>query len=114
MHVARFCAELRASNHVKTWTKKRTDDELLREYGLVDGTLLTNLGVRLVGRPSDRERVGPVVRAIKYEDALPKGLGRLVKLGIIERVGRGQTGHYVVARSLLHEYGVGYQLRTIR
>jgi ATP-dependent DNA helicase RecG len=53
---------------VKTSTKKRTDDELLRDYGLVDGTLLTNLGVLLVGRPSDRERVGPVVRAIKHED----------------------------------------------
>lgn len=68
VHVARFCAELRASDRVKTSTKKRTDDELLREYGLVDGTLLTNLGVLLVGRPSDRERVGPVVRAIKHED----------------------------------------------
>lgn len=68
VQVARFCAALRASDRVKTSTKKRTDDELLRGYGLVDGKLLTNLGVLLVGRPSDRERVGPVVRAIKHED----------------------------------------------
>jgi len=68
VQVARFCTALRASDCVKASTKKRTDDDLLREYGLVDGELLTNLGVLLVGRPSDRERVGPVVRAIKHED----------------------------------------------
>jgi ATP-dependent DNA helicase RecG len=69
VQVVRFCAALRASDRVNTSTKKLSDDELLlRNYGLISGTLLTNLGVLLVGGPSDRKRVGPVVRAIKHED----------------------------------------------
>ncbi len=56
--VERFCAGLHASDRVKSSVKEKSDDELLVHYGLSTGALLTNLGVLLVSRPSDRARLG--------------------------------------------------------
>lgn len=68
--VERFEAALRASDRVKASVKEKSGDELLAHYGLSIGNLLTNLGVLLVGRASDRARLGssPVVQAIKYDE----------------------------------------------
>jgi ATP-dependent DNA helicase RecG len=68
--LARFCAALRASDRVKPSVKEKTDHEILVHYGLATSTLLTNLGVLLVGDPSDRGRLGsaPIIQAIKYDE----------------------------------------------
>lgn len=68
--VGRICEGLRASDRTKTSVKEKSDDELLAHYGLVVGDLLTNLGVLLLGRASDRARLGsaPIVQAIKYDE----------------------------------------------
>lgn len=57
-------ARLRASDRVKPSVKEKCDAELLRHYGLARGSLLTNLGVLIVGKSEDRARLGsaPVVR----------------------------------------------------
>jgi ATP-dependent DNA helicase RecG len=68
--VDRFVAALRASDRVKSSVKEKSDDELLEHYGLAAGAVLTNLGVLLVGRASDRAQLGsaPIVQAIKYDE----------------------------------------------
>lgn len=68
--VGQFCAALRLSDRVKSFVKEKGDDELLAHYGLSTGALLTNLGVLLVGRASDRARLGsaPIVQTIKYDE----------------------------------------------
>lgn len=68
--VQALLAELRASDRVKTSVKEKSNDELLEHYGLSDGTLLTHLGVLLVGSARARARLGsaPVVQAIKYDE----------------------------------------------
>ncbi len=60
---------LRASDRVKASVKEKADRELLDHYGLAREGSLTNLGVLLVGRATDRARLGsaPVVQAIKYD-----------------------------------------------
>jgi ATP-dependent DNA helicase RecG len=68
--VAKVVAALRASDRVKSSVKEKTGDELLEHYGLTNDDVLTNLGVLLVGRPSDRARLGsaPIMQAIKYDE----------------------------------------------
>ena len=68
--VKRFVVGLRASDRVKPSVKEKSDDELLSHYGLATGALLTNLGILLVGRASDRARLSsaPVIQAIKYDE----------------------------------------------
>lgn len=67
---AAFTAALRASDRVKASVKEKSDDELFDHYGLARGEHLTNLGILLLGRSSDRARLGsaPIVQAIKYDD----------------------------------------------
>ena len=66
----RWSAEIRASDRVKAPVKEKSDDELLRHYGLADGGLLTNLGILLLGTSSARARLGsaPIVQAIRYDE----------------------------------------------
>ena len=61
---------LRQSPRVKPSVKEKSVPELLEHYGLVSGTLLTHLGVLLIGTRRDRERLGtaPVIQAIKYDE----------------------------------------------
>jgi ATP-dependent DNA helicase RecG len=68
--VERFAAALRASDRVKASVREKSTDELLEHYGLSIGGPLTNLGVLLVGRASDRARLGsaPIVQAVKYDE----------------------------------------------
>jgi ATP-dependent DNA helicase RecG len=68
--VTRLVAALRASDRVKAPVKEKSDHELLVHYGLSVGSVLTNLGVMLVGTAADRARLGsaPVVQAIKYDE----------------------------------------------
>jgi ATP-dependent DNA helicase RecG len=68
--VERLAVALRASDRVKLSVKEKVEGELLEHYGLSSGSLLTNLGVLLVGRTVDRGRLGsaPIVQAIKYDD----------------------------------------------
>lgn len=51
---ARWTSGIRASDRVKPSVKEKSDAELLEHYGLSSGGTLTNLGVLLVGTPSDR------------------------------------------------------------
>jgi ATP-dependent DNA helicase RecG len=68
--VEHLVAGLRASDRVKPPVKEKSDDELLTHYGLAAGAMLTNLGVLLAGRASDRARLGsaPIVQALKYDE----------------------------------------------
>jgi ATP-dependent DNA helicase RecG len=61
---------VRASDRVKRSVREKNDSELLDHYRLAEGDKLTNLGVLLLGRPSDRAKLGtaPVVQAIKYDE----------------------------------------------
>ena len=70
----RFCAGLRASDRLNPLVKEKSDDELFTHYGLARGDVLTNLGVLLVGGTRDRARLGsgPIVLAIKYDEASSK------------------------------------------
>ena len=67
--VGSLLARLRDSDRVKGSVKEKSDEELLRHYGLTDGDLLTNLGVLLLARAVDRRRLGtaPVIQAIRYD-----------------------------------------------
>ncbi len=62
-------AALRASDRVKASVKEKGDDELLDHYLLVQGGLLTHLGVLCIGRQIDRARLGtaPVIQFIKRD-----------------------------------------------
>lgn len=68
--VSRLTGALRASDRVKPSVKEKSDDELLDHYGLATGSVLTNLGVLLVGTPEERARLGtaPIVQAIRYDE----------------------------------------------
>lgn len=70
LKVDQFCGWLRASDRVKASVREKDDGELLAHYGLAIGTKLTHLGVFLVGKASDRGRLGtaPIVQAIKYDE----------------------------------------------
>jgi ATP-dependent DNA helicase RecG len=74
----RWCAAIRASDRVKASVREKSDSELLEHYGLAIGGVLTNLGVLLIGKASDRARLGsaPVVQAIRL-DAQGKKVGKL-------------------------------------
>ena len=68
--VGRICADLRASDRVKASVKEKTDDEMIAHYRLANASVLTNLGILLVGDARDRARLGtaPIVQAIKYDE----------------------------------------------
>jgi ATP-dependent DNA helicase RecG len=73
-----WCAAIRASDRVKASVREKSDGELLEHYGLAVGGVLTNLGVLLIGKATDRARLGsaPVVQAIR-RDAQGKKVGKL-------------------------------------
>lgn len=66
---AALLAGLRASDRVKPSVKEKADDELLDQYLLAQGALLTHLGVLCMGRQIDRARLGaaPVIQFIKRD-----------------------------------------------
>lgn len=68
--VAALLSALRASDRVKDSVKEMADAELLRHYGLLDGERLTNLGVLMLGKASDRSRLGtaPNVQVLKFDE----------------------------------------------
>lgn len=72
---ARWAADIRASDRVKSSVKEKSDHELLRHYSLTAAgpgasSLLTNLGILLLGTASDRARLGtaPIVQSIRFDE----------------------------------------------
>lgn len=65
---------LRASDRVKVSVKEKTDDELLDHYQLMQGDVLTNLGVLCIGRQYHRAQLttAPVIQFIKYDEHAQK------------------------------------------
>jgi ATP-dependent DNA helicase RecG len=65
-----FVNAIRLSERVKPSVKEKTPDELLTHYGLADDSMLTNLGVLLLGSPFDRSRLGtaPVIQFLKFDE----------------------------------------------
>jgi ATP-dependent DNA helicase RecG len=65
-----FAAAILRSSRVKPSVKEKSKQELLAHYGLVVDDRATNLGILLLGKPSDRMKLGsaPVVQAIKYDE----------------------------------------------
>lgn len=68
--VSALLARLRASDRVKDSVREKCDAELMAHYGLSDGSVLTHLGVLLVGTARDRARLGtaPNVQAVKFDE----------------------------------------------
>jgi ATP-dependent DNA helicase RecG len=68
--LGRLVSGLKQSDRVKSSVKEKSPSELMDHYGLARGDTLTNLGVLLIGRASDRARLGsaPIVQAIKYDE----------------------------------------------
>lgn len=68
--LAHWTTAIRASDRVKASVKEKADEELVQHYGLTSGSVLTNLGVLLLGVASDRAKLGsaPLVQAIKYDE----------------------------------------------
>lgn len=66
----RLCRGIRGSDRVKPSVKEKPDNELLEHYGLAVDDFLTNMGVFLLSRESDRAKLGtaPIVQAIKYDE----------------------------------------------
>jgi ATP-dependent DNA helicase RecG len=61
-----LCDALRTSDRVKRSVKKLGEGAMLERYGLVEGDVLTNLGVLLVGARRERLRLGGV-RGAQYD-----------------------------------------------
>lgn len=55
--ITRLCNAIRASDRVKEHIKQMSDDELLENYALVDGDVLTNLGTLWLGEDKQRSRI---------------------------------------------------------
>src|SRR5688572_10355368 len=83
----RSCAGLRASDRTKASVKEKGDDELLAHYGLAVDELLTNLGVLLIGRASERARLGSVRFVVPSRHLSTAGRWRS-----LERRAGGSTG----------------------
>jgi len=65
-----FVNGIQGSDRVKNSVKEKSTDELLVHYGLMQGDLLTRLGVLLLGTTHDRRALGTasLVQAIKYDE----------------------------------------------
>ncbi len=65
-----FCKSIRNSERVHASVKDKSDSELLQHYRLIDGGLLTNLGILIVGSPAARAKLGtaPIVQVIKFDE----------------------------------------------
>ncbi len=68
--VSMLLTRLRTSDRVKDSVREKCDAELMAHYGLSDGSVLTHLGVLLVGTARDRARLGtaPNVQAVKFDE----------------------------------------------
>jgi ATP-dependent DNA helicase RecG len=62
-----FVTAIRASDRVKESVKEKSADELLTHYNLATGAVLTYLGILLLGKSFDRNRLGtaPAVQFLK-------------------------------------------------
>ncbi len=65
-----FLSGIRLSKRVSEFVKQKSDEELLSYYQLIDGELLTNLGVLWIGKREQRAKLmyAPVVQFIKYDE----------------------------------------------
>lgn len=55
--ITRLCNAIRSSERVKAHIKQMSDSELLENYALTDGDILTNLGVLWLGDAKQRSRI---------------------------------------------------------
>lgn len=55
--IAQLCDAIRSSDRVKSHIKQMSDRELLENYALSDGDILTNLGTLWLGSPKQRSRI---------------------------------------------------------
>lgn len=55
--ITQLCNAVRASDRVKAHVKQMTDSELLENYALTDGDVLTNLGTLWLGNDKQRSRI---------------------------------------------------------
>ena len=62
--------QIRSSGRVSDFLKEKSNEELLEEYFLKDGSYLTNLGVLWIGHRKDRARLryAPCVQFIRYNE----------------------------------------------
>ncbi len=67
--LARFIADIRASDRVKDFIKQRSNDEILEHYFFVHNGCLTNLGVLWIGVRADRAQLlhAPTIQFLKFD-----------------------------------------------
>ena len=56
-NITKFVADIRQSDRVKESVKEKSDIEILEHYNLIEGKLLTNLGILWLGTASQRARL---------------------------------------------------------
>lgn len=67
--LARFIADIRASDRVKPAVKERSDEEILEHYFFVQDGVLTNLGILWIGTRADRAQLlhAPTIQFLKFD-----------------------------------------------
>ena len=65
-----FVTDIRASERVKPFVKRKTDAEILAHYSMTNGDRLTRLGVLWVGSQEARASLptSPIVQYLRYDD----------------------------------------------
>ncbi len=117
--LAAFVAGIRRSSRIKESVKEKSDKELLDHYHMVEGPVLTNLGVLLLCGSTERATLGLLAQTegltardltrkleLMSPDNLEPWLGRLVDLDIVKSTGRTNAKRYFVPPYLLAEAGV--------
>jgi ATP-dependent DNA helicase RecG len=68
--LAAFLAQVRGSQRISAFVKRKSDEELLEYYSFASRGNLTNIGVLWVGRRMDRAALmhAPVIQCIKYDE----------------------------------------------
>lgn len=68
--LARFLADIRASDRVSAFVKEKNDGEILDQFLMARDGVLTNLGILWVGRREDRAILlyAPAIQFIKYDE----------------------------------------------
>jgi len=67
--LARFIADIRASDRVKPAVKERSNEEILEHYFFVQDGVLTNLGILWIGTRADRAQLlhAPTIQFLKFD-----------------------------------------------
>jgi len=69
--IAQLCERIRSANKIDASVREKSDSDLLFHYDLAVGSVLTSLGVLMLGTASARRGLGiaPVLRVVRYDES---------------------------------------------